>query len=82
MGGPQWVSEIGPVTRKPLRVDMQLFALNKRTIEVLPPMIQKRIHNSDCCTAYPQAADDAQCEHHTVNHSMYFKHIEMRQVLC
>ena len=90
MGGPQWLltcNEIDPVTSKPLRVDMQFTALNRRTIEVLSPMICQRMHEggiivTDVWSAYPKAAEDAQCKHHQwVNHGKYFKEPETDIVL-
>ena len=65
---------------------MQFTDFNKRTIEVLSPMIQQRmqiggIMVTDCWSAYPKAAEEAQCEHQTVNHSKFFKDPETGIVL-
>ena len=89
VGGAQWLltcAEIDRVTAKPLRVDMQFTSLNRRTIEVLSPMICQRMHVggvivTDGWSAYPKAAEDAQCEHQWVNHSKYFKDPETGIVL-
>ena len=55
--------EVDPVTAKALRLDMQFCPSNKRTIEVLSPMIQQRMHEwvimTDCWKAYQQVARDA-----------------------
>ena len=37
------VAEIDPFTRKALRVNIQFCPMNKRTIEVLSPMIKQRM---------------------------------------
>ena len=68
------------VVLRPLRLDMQFCPNNRRTIEVLAPMIVQRMHPggviiTDCWKAYPEAARLAQCEHWTVNHRYYSFHL-------